>query len=236
MTMDSLTAYHRQAGALDFGRRGEWDDTSACDCIVALFEKHRATPGAPYDAHHFVDFFRTEPTGRRTVFDGLRASRRFNAFIDDVQYGLAICFSPYDRKANYSLQEFVDRAIELAGARAGSPLSLKKQVTAGLEWSMTVLADILLLIAVVWLRGHEWALVSLAALAVFVNAWFATFACRAWGRFKRLQSRIEARKVSMDRVTRLRPRARLAYPAPPGTPFNSASAASKPRRQAVFPG
>ena len=192
MALHSLTAYESEPARFDVGRSVVMADASARNRIVALFEKHRATPGAPYDEHHFTEFLQAEPKGRRGVLEGFHALRRFNAFIDDVQYEFAICFSVHDRQANDSLQKFVERVIELGGSPHRSRGSWKNQLTTGAEWAATVLADIVLLVAAVWLRDHEWALGALGCLAVLVNAWFVRFAWRATVYFRRLQSRIEA--------------------------------------------
>jgi hypothetical protein len=192
MSASPSIADNAESGLFDFERRRIPDDAWTRKRVMALFEKHRATPGAPYDARRFTDFLLAEPKARRSVFDGFRISRRLNAFIDDVQYEFAICFSLQDRRANDSLQKLVERVIELGSSRGRWPRSWRNQLAAGTEWASTVLANLVLLIGALWLRNQEWALGALGCAALFVNAWFARFAWRATAYFKRLQSRIEA--------------------------------------------
>jgi hypothetical protein len=192
MTGHSSIACEPQPGQFDFERRRTPDDAWTWKRVVSLFEKHRAAPGAPYDERHFMDFFLAERKGRRGIFDGFHALRRLNAFIDDVQYEFAICFPLRDRRGNDSLQQFVDRVIELSGSRSRSPPSWKNQLAAGTEWALTALVNLVLLVAAVWLRNHEWALGALGCAALFVNAGFLRFVWRATAYFRRLQSRMEA--------------------------------------------
>lgn len=181
MTVHSLGAYTAEP-AIALARRR----------IDALFEKHRVTPGAPYDELHFMDFLLAERQGRRAVADGFRALRRFNAFIEDVQYEFAICFSVHDRHAHHSLQSFTERVIELGRSPRRPLWPWRNQLTAGLEWALAVLANLVLLSAASLLKNHEWALAALGLVAVLVNAWFVRFAWRATTYFKRLGLRIAA--------------------------------------------
>jgi hypothetical protein len=181
MTVHSLRAYSSEPALASARRR-----------IVALFEKHRVTPGAPYDELHFLDFLLPERQGRRAVADGFRASRRFNAFIEDVQYEFAICFSAHDRHAHHSLQNFTERVIDLGRSRRRPLWPWRNQLTAGLEWAVAVLANLVLLIAAAWFMDYAWVLAALGVVAVLVNAWFVRFAWRATTYFKRLALRIRA--------------------------------------------
>lgn len=181
MTIHSLSAYTAEPALASARRR-----------IVALFERHRVTPGAHYDEEHFMDFLVAARVGRRAIVDGFRESRRVNAFIEDVQYEFAICFSARDRRAVYSLQKFTERVIDLGRLRHRSVWPWKSQLTAGLEWAVAVLANLVLLTAATWLRDYEWGLCAVAGAAVLVNAWFVRFAWRATGYHKRLQARMDA--------------------------------------------
>jgi uncharacterized membrane protein YcjF (UPF0283 family) len=190
MTVHSLSAYTSEPALAAARRR-----------IEALFEKHRVTPGAPYDELHFMDFLLAERQGRRAVADGFRASRRFNAFIEDVQYEFAICFSAHDRHAHHSLQNFTERVIDLGRSRRRSLWPWKNQLTTGVEWAVAVLANLVLLIAAVWVKNHAWALAAVGLVAVLVNAWFVRFAWRATTYFKRLGLRIAAAERHAIRQT-----------------------------------
>jgi hypothetical protein len=166
--------------------------TTAQDRIIQLFEKHRATPAAPYDESHFLDFLVAEPAHERAVYNSFRGLRRFNAFIDDVQLEFAVCFSTEDRDANYSLQRFVHRAIELQASRRGSLKSLNNQIKAGPGWHVLVIADLGLLVLATWAKGSVWAVAALCAFAALVNLWFCRFTWRAKAYLLRLRARIEA--------------------------------------------
>ena len=49
-----------EPGLFDFERRRIPDVAWTAKRVLALFEKHRAMPGVPYDASHFTDFFLSE--------------------------------------------------------------------------------------------------------------------------------------------------------------------------------
>jgi hypothetical protein len=85
--------------------------------VVALFERHRATPGTPDEADHFLDILLAKPRRKRATYNSFRGLRRFNAFIDEVQLEFGICFSLKDREANYSLDRFVERVVTLERSR-----------------------------------------------------------------------------------------------------------------------
>ena len=161
------------------------------DKVVALFEKHRITPGAPYDENHFLDFILHEPKKKRAVYDSFRGLRRFNAFIDEVQYEFAICFSLKDREANYSVDKFVDRVKELETSRRSSLASLKNQMKAGSGWHVVVVTNFILLVIAMSLRNRTWAIGALIGAAAFLNGWFLKFSTRAKTYHARLLARIE---------------------------------------------
>ena len=169
------------------------DRTAHRTKVVELFERHRATPGAPYEEQHFLDFLLASPGQVRAVYNSFRGLRRFNAFVDDVQLEFAICFSMKDRDANYSLPKFVDRVVELEKSRRGSLASLKNQTRAGAGWHVVFLANLLLLIIGVWLRTDTWAVAILFVLAVSLNVLFVRFARKERAYLAQLQARIETR-------------------------------------------
>ncbi|MBU0751118.1 MAG: hypothetical protein KJ696_03075 [Gammaproteobacteria bacterium] len=160
--------------------------------MIELFEKHRAAPGAPYDEARFLDFLLSAPKTDRAVYNSFRGLRRFNAFIDDVQYEFAVCFSLKDREAHYSLAKFVDRVLELERSRRGSLASLRNQIRAGAGWQVLVFANLLLLIPAGWLKSNTWGLLGVGAVAVLLNGWFFGFARKERSYHARLLARIEA--------------------------------------------
>lgn len=179
MTVHSLSAHAVKLAGGSTRRR-----------VLALFEKHRARPGAPYEERHFMEFLLPERMGRQTVTGGFQASRRLNAFMNDVQYEFAICFSARERHANHTLQGFVERVVELGRSRDQTPWRWNDQLTAGLEWAVTVLANLVLLTMAVTLADHPFALGFLGCAAILVNGWFAGCAWKAREYCRRLHSRI----------------------------------------------
>ncbi len=160
--------------------------------VTELFEKHRATPGASYDEDHFIDFLLAEPKAVGAVQNSFRGLRRYNAFLDDVQYEFAVCFSLADREANYSLDKFAGRVVQLQSSHRGSLRSLGNQNRAGAGCGPILLANLILMLCAAWLRGVPWAVSGIVALTVVLNAWFLWFAWRNRKYLHELRVRIEA--------------------------------------------
>jgi hypothetical protein len=159
--------------------------------ILELFEKHRAVPGAPYDEARFIDYLLANPLGARVVHNSFRGLRRYNAFIDDVQYEFAVCFSRQDFEGNYSLSRFVDRVAELEQSRRGSLASLKNQIKAGPGWHTLIIGDLILLLLAIPFRSNDWFMVGIVGVATVANLWFARFAWRSRQYLSRLRERIQ---------------------------------------------
>ena len=166
--------------------------------VLELFEKHRALPGAPYDEARFIDYLLANPNGERPVHNSFRGLRRYNAFIDDVQYQFAICFSQKDFAANYSLSAFLDRVRELEQSRRGSLASLKNQTRAGPGWFPLVVCDLILVFVASMLRSNVWLLAMVVGVAAAVNAWFLWFAWKSRTYLTRLPRRIETTQPGVD--------------------------------------
>jgi hypothetical protein len=161
------------------------------DQVLALFEKHRSAPGAPYDESYFLDFLLPDPKKKGALYDSFRGLRRFNAFIDEVQYEFAICFSTGDRDANYSLDKFVDRVKELERSRRSSLASLKNRMRYGIGVNVVFFANFPLVILAIFARNNLWAMAVIVAIAAIINAWFLRFSLRARAYHARLLSRIQ---------------------------------------------
>jgi hypothetical protein len=159
--------------------------------VIEVFEKHRAVPGAPYDESHFLDFLLAKPKARNAVYNSFRGLRRFNAFLEEVQYELGVCFSLKDREANYSLDKFVARTLELQQSRRGSLMSLKKQIDSGPGWQVLVLADLVLLVFALFVAYNVWTLAVVGAVALGVNLGFLWFVWRARSYLLKLRARLE---------------------------------------------
>jgi hypothetical protein len=161
------------------------------DKVLAIFEKHRFAPGAPYDDGYFLDFLLPDPKKKGALYDSFRGLRRFNAFLDEVQYEFAICFSMEDRDANYSLDRFVDRVKELEKSRRSSLASLKNQMRAGVGVNAIFFANFPLVIIAIFARNNLWAVAVLVVVAAIINVWFVRFSVRARAYHARLLSKIQ---------------------------------------------
>ncbi len=113
------------------------------DRILELFERHRKTPGAPFEESHFLDYLLAAPKKRRAVYDSFPGLWRLNAFLDAVQSEFSICFSLKDREANHSLDGFVRRVAELGRNRRSSLASLRSRQMQPFGWSPVVFFNIL---------------------------------------------------------------------------------------------
>jgi len=145
------------------------------DRILALFEKHRATPGTPYDESHFLDFLVAKPKGKGALYNSFRGLRRFNAFLDEVQYEFAICFSIKDCAANYSLEKFVARVDALERSPRSSLASLRNQMHGHSGLNIVVFVNLFLLGPAIGARKYPWALGCALGIIVLVNLAFFRF-------------------------------------------------------------
>jgi len=175
-------------------KRMEPPPASRRDAVLAIFEKHRIAPGTPFDEDHFLDFLLPHPKGKRAVYNSFRGLRRFNAFIDEVQFEFAICFSMEDRDANYPLDRFVDRVNELETSRRSSLASLRSQTRAATEWNVAIVANLVLFAAAAALKNHAWVLALIALAAVLFNSWFLWLSARAKRYHAKLLAKIEGKE------------------------------------------
>jgi len=164
--------------------------------VLEIFERHRATPGTPYEESHFIDFLLADPQKEGAVANSFPGLQRFNAFLDEVQIELGICFSLADREANYPLDKFVARAIKLQRSRRGSLRSLENQIRAGAGWGPLIVANFLLLVIGVSVRHMAWALAAIIALAAITNVSFFIFARREQAKLIKLRRRIQSARSS----------------------------------------
>ena len=166
-------------------------DSTSRQKVLAAFERHRQTPGAPFDESHFVDFLIASPKAKHAVHNSVGGLRRFNAFIDEVQYEFAVCFSLKDRDADYSLAQFIERIEEMQKSRRGSLASLSNQERAGPGWNVVVVADLVLVLLGIGIRGHLWGLALILLVALVANVGFFVFARKSCAYLRRLRARIE---------------------------------------------
>ena len=166
------------------------------DRILAIFERHRATPGTAFPEERFLNHLMADPKGREAVRNSFSGLRRFNAFIDEVQLEFGVCFSMKDLEANYSLPRFEARVRELERSPRGSLASLENQVRAGPGWGVLVIVDVLLVIAAISLRGSVPLLSAIGAIACAANAGFLEFYRRGRKYQHRLSDRIRSHEAS----------------------------------------
>jgi hypothetical protein len=161
--------------------------------VLALFERHRATPGAPYEAARFLDFLLADPRKKRAVHDSFRGKWRFHAFLDDVQMEFGICFNTADRDADPSLERFVARVEELRGSRRSSLASLRhvRQQRFGLPPVIFLHLFGFAAVAIAWRLWAPLALVPLLAILA-ADAWLAWWWRRDRAYVERLAARLDA--------------------------------------------
>ena len=137
--------------------------------VLAIFEKHRKKPGAPFEDENFLDYLLEAPKQKRAVYDSFSGLRRFNAFVDEAQLHFSIYFSLEDRDANYSLSKFVERVEFLQGSRRSSIASLRNQQKRGFGWSTIVVLNFFLVLGLVFARSNSVVLTVLLAMVVAIN-------------------------------------------------------------------
>lgn len=112
------------------------------EAVLGIFERHRATPGAPFNESNFLDYLLATPKKTRAVHDSFSGLRRYNAFIDEVQIHFSICFSQQDFEASYTLSKFVERVRELRSSRRSSLASFRNQRRHGFGWGTIFASDV----------------------------------------------------------------------------------------------
>lgn len=171
--------------------------------VLSKFEKCRATPGAPFEESHFLDYLLANATGKGKVRNSFAGLRRFNRFVDSIEAGLGICFSQSDLERAFSVDEFVERIDALRASPKGSLASLKNRERAGAGWTPIVFLNFLLLCIGLGFRSVPAVVVSVLAIAIAASAAFAMFAVRHRRHLARLRQRVEAaepRSTSLERT------------------------------------
>jgi hypothetical protein len=158
--------------------------------VLELFERHRAVRGAPFEDETFLCYLLPKPNFPSNSFAGLR---RFNRFIDAVQLKYSVCFSLKDREANYSLDRFVSRIVDLRRSKRSSLASLRNQERHGFGWQVVVvfnfLAALLCIFAFRHMPSAGWLLLMLIAVA---NAFVTRFYFQQRKYMKHLRNQIES--------------------------------------------
>jgi len=164
------------------------------DRVLELFESQRALPGAPFEEAHFLDFLLADPSSIGAVRNTFKGLRRFNKFVDAVQYEFAVCFSTSDFDSNWSVEKFVERIKYLQLSRRGSLQSLNNQERAGANWGAVMIADLILLSLASIFRHTWWVAIPLIVVALSVTVRYFFFARSQAAYRERLRSRIEGNK------------------------------------------
>lgn len=162
--------------------------------VLTLFEKHRATPGAPFDEGHFMDYLLADPRGKQAAFRTFSGRRRVDAFTKAVQLDFGVCFSVEDRKSNYPLDNFVKRIDVLRRAPRSSLAAFRRQRREGFGGPALIVADVAALAA---LAGCMFAWPAFQALAglvlllvIVVNAWLVKSHLRERAYREQLRARL----------------------------------------------
>jgi hypothetical protein len=163
--------------------------------VLELFERHRATPGAPYDPARFLDHLLAEPRKPRAVHDSFRGKWRFHAFLDDVQMEFAVCFNNKDRDSDPSLERFVARLEELRASRRSTLASLRYQQALPFGWAPVVVVN-LFGFAAASVAFALWRPLAIAVVAavLLADAWVARWWWRQRAYLERLAARLEAER------------------------------------------
>jgi len=138
------------------------------DAVLELFERHRATPGAPFEESHFTNYLLAEPRGKEALHNSFRGLRRYNAFIDAVQLHFSVCFSLKDFEANYSLGQFVERIEALQASRRSSLASFRNQKRHGFGWGTVVILDLVAVVLIAAVRNLSGALAGVLFVALLL--------------------------------------------------------------------
>ena len=165
--------------------------------MLEIFENHREQPGAPFDDDHFLDFLISEPKYVGAVKNSFKGLRRFNKFIDDVQFDFGVCFSVKDRESSMSVDKFADRIEKLMCSRSGSLRSLKNQERGGTGWTFPALFWLILVSIAIGVRDIWWLSILLIAVALVITGFFINFSRSETQYRRRLRSRIEAHEKSV---------------------------------------
>lgn len=161
------------------------------DAIIALFERHRATPGAAFEASYFLDFLLKDPKRKGALRNSFRGKWRFNSFIDEVQLRYGVCFSLSDIERDHSVDTFVERIKVLQKSRRGSLRSLQNQERAGAGWGVVIVTDLMLLGLASAARKTPWLALLWVLAATAVTIAFVAFARRQRAYHRRLRARLE---------------------------------------------
>ena len=158
--------------------------------VLALFERHRATPGAAYDDARFLDHLLADPGKPRAVHDSFRGKWRFHAFLDDVQMEFGVCFNNDDRNADPSLQRFLARLAELRATPRSSIASLRHRRQERFGWPPLIVLNLIgFVVASIAFRLWQPLAIPVVVAVLLADAWVV----RWWFQHRRYLERLAAR-------------------------------------------
>jgi hypothetical protein len=158
------------------------------DQILAIFEEHRQTPGAPFEESRFLEFLLSHPKGKRPVHNSFRGLRRYNAFLEQVQMQFCVYFSMQDFDANYSLERFTQRVLELQQSRRSSLASFRSHIRRGFGWNTVFVLSLLGIGASYALWKHVPIAAGLVLLATLIGC---TWALRSYLHWRAYHKKLE---------------------------------------------
>lgn len=160
--------------------------------ILEIFERHRATPGAPFEESHFLDFLIASPKSIGAVRKSLQGLRRLDRFTKEIQYEFAVFFSQLDRETAYSLDAFIERIRRLQESPDRSLRSLRNQQNASKGWGVAVIANLGLLFFVDHHHYVYWIALPAIILSFVITATFFVLARNSAAYLRQLRIRIES--------------------------------------------
>lgn len=81
--------------------------------VLKCFEATRQKPGAPYDDDNFLDALMADGRRLADLHKGLAGMRRLNAFYNKLQTACVVCFEPYEKERDWTLDMLVERIADL---------------------------------------------------------------------------------------------------------------------------
>ena len=137
--------------------------------ILTIFETHRMTPGAPFDASHFLDFLIDEPARKRAVYDTVAGLKRVESFLNQIQLEYAIHLPKRERDANYPLDTLVTRVMELRDTPRTSLASFRTEPGPGVNWTLIALSNGLAILPMLAAPGEPMMIATTGVLMLLFN-------------------------------------------------------------------
>ena len=160
--------------------------------VLAIFERHRQTPGAAFEESHFLDWLLAAPGRKSAVHDSFAGKLRFNRFVDDVQLELCVCLSNEDLERTWTPSALAERIRHKRGnPRAGLRL-VGERIVAERNAAFMPMLVLNILLGVPGLaltaRTRSWPLgIAVVTALVLLNGALLVLRQRALARWRRLE-------------------------------------------------